>query len=111
MDARLIDNIEASNTSFEVTELITRWREIVQHGIYRMTGGRWKRYHEPKFLRNKRIVIEERLQQLTNNRDQGDLRQGIRPQHRGGFQPQPVTLNNGPILGDGPANPSPTEPN
>ena len=49
--------------------------------------GRWKRYHEPKFLRNERKVIEERLQ-LTNNWPQEDLRQKIGPQNRGGFQPQ-----------------------
>ena len=40
MDARMIDNIEMSNPSAEVTELITQWREIVEPGIYRMTGGR-----------------------------------------------------------------------
>ena len=55
MDAKTIDNIEASNLSAEVTDLITRWREIVEPRIYRMTGGRWKRYHEPK----ERKVIEE----------------------------------------------------
>ena len=36
----MIDNIEMSNPSAEVTELITQWREIVEPGIYRMTGGR-----------------------------------------------------------------------
>ena len=34
----MIDIIETSNTSSEVTELITRWREIFKRGIYRMTG-------------------------------------------------------------------------
>ena len=59
MDARMIDNIEASNPSAETTELINRWREIVKPEIYRTTGGRWKRYREPNFLRNERRVIEE----------------------------------------------------
>ena len=53
-----------------------------------MTGGRWKRYHEPKVLRNEIKVIEERLQQLINNWTHGDLRQSIGPQNKGGFQPQ-----------------------
>ena len=42
--------------------------------------------HEPKFLRNERKVIEERLQQTIKGREQGDLRQQIGPQHSGGFQ-------------------------
>ena len=50
--------------------------------------GKRKNYHEPKFLRNERRVIEERLQQIIGGRKQGDLRQRIDPQHRGGFQPQ-----------------------
>ena len=88
MDAKTIENIEARFNSAEITELMTRWKEIVKPGIYRMTGGRWKRYHEPKFLRNERKVIEERLQQLTSNRQPEDLRQIIGPQHKGGYQPQ-----------------------
>ena len=88
MDAKTIENIEARFNSAEITELTTRWKEIVKPGIYRMTEGRWKRYHEPKFLRNERKVIEERLQQLTSNRQPEDLRQIIGPQHKGGYQPQ-----------------------
>ena len=88
IDAKTIDNIEANNPSQETTELIQRWRDIVKPGIYRMTGGKWKKYHEPKFLRNERKVIEERLQQVINNRNKGDLRQRIGPQQKGGFQPQ-----------------------
>ena len=53
-----------------------------------MTGGRWKRYHEPKFLHNERKVIEDRLRLLINNWPQEDLRQKIGPQNKGGFQPQ-----------------------
>ena len=86
MDARTIKNIDTIPP--KKTELTTRWKEIVNPGIYRMNGGRWKRYHEPKFLRNERKVIEEGLQQLTSNRQPEDLRQIIGPQHKGGYQPQ-----------------------
>ena len=61
--------------------------------IYRMTGGRWKRYNGPKFLRKERGVIEERLQQRVHERNQGDLRQRIEPLHRGAFQPQGTGIN------------------
>ena len=88
MDARTIDNLEAADSSPETTELIQRWRNIVKPGIYRLTGGKWKKYHEPKFLRNERKVIEERLQRIMQKQQQGDLRQRIGPQHSGGFQPQ-----------------------
>ena len=88
MDAKTKDSIEANNPSQETTELIQRWRDIVKPGIYRMTGGKWKKYHEPKFLRNERKVIEERLKQIENSQKQVDLRQRIGPQQKGGFQPQ-----------------------
>ena len=88
MDVKTIDNLAAVDSSAETTELIQRWKEIVKPGIYRMTGEKWKKYHEPKFLRNERRVIEERLQQNIRGREQGDLRQRIGPQHSGGFQPQ-----------------------
>ena len=47
-----------------------------------------EKYNEPKFLRNERRVLEERLQQIIRGREQGDLRQKIGAQHSGGFQPQ-----------------------
>ena len=47
-----------------------------------------KKYHDPKFLRTERKVIEEHLQQIIRGRLQGDLRQRISPQHNLGFQPQ-----------------------
>ena len=53
-----------------------------------MTGEKWKKYHEPKFLRNERKVIEERLQQIIKGREQGDLRQRLGPQNSGGFRSQ-----------------------
>ena len=88
MDARTIDHLETIDSSQETTDLIRRWREILKPGICRMTGGKWKKYHEPKFLRSERKVIEERLQQIIDGRQQPDLRQRIGPQQRGGFQPQ-----------------------
>ena len=39
-------------------------------------------------MRNERNVIEEKLQQIINTREQCDLRQRIGPQHSGGFQPK-----------------------
>ena len=88
MDIRTIDHTAATDSSAETTELIQRWKDIVKPGIYRLTGEKWKKYHEPKFLRHERKVIEERLQQILQGREQGDLRQKIGPQQSGGFQPQ-----------------------
>ena len=68
MDVRTIDNLAAVDSSAETTELIQQWKEIVTPGIYRMTGGKWKKYHQPKFLKNKRRVIEETLQQIIRGR-------------------------------------------
>ena len=42
MDARTIDNLEATDSSPETTELIQQWRDIVKPGIYRLTGGSGK---------------------------------------------------------------------
>ena len=88
MDVKTLDNLAAVDFSAETNQLIQRWKEIVKPGIYRMTGGKWKKYHEPKFLRNERKVNEERLQQIINTREQGDLRQRIGPQQSGGFHPK-----------------------
>ena len=88
MDVKTLDNLAAVDFSAETNQLIQRWKEIVKPGIYRITGGKWKKYHERKFLRNERKVIEERLQQIINTREQGDLRQRIGPQHSGEFQPK-----------------------
>ena len=63
MDVRTIDQIAATDPSVETAELIQRWKDIVKPGIYRLTGGKWKNYHESKFLRSETKVIEERLQQ------------------------------------------------
>ena len=48
MDARTIDNLEATDSSPETTELIQRWRDIVKPGIYRLTGGKWKKIPRTK---------------------------------------------------------------
>ena len=79
MDARTIDNLEAIDSSPETTKLIRRWKDIVKSGIYRMTEGKWNKCHQPKFLRSERKVIEKRLQQFINGREQGDLRHQICP--------------------------------
>ena len=101
MDARMIDSIEASNPSAETTELINRWKEVVKPGIYHMTRGWWKRYHEPKILR---------LQQTNNDRGQEDLRQRIGPQHRRSPTSNRTyrTMNSWSNLGDGPTKSGPT---
>ena len=66
----------------ETRNLIARWRDIVKPGVYRQSGGRWKKLHEPRFLRNERRIIEERLQRVIRNIES---RQPTQPQ---GFQPQ-----------------------
>ena len=88
MDVETIDNLAAVDFSAETSQLIQRWKEIVKPGIYRMTGGKWQKYNEPKILRNERKVLEERLQQIIKGREQGDLSQRSGPLHSGGFQPQ-----------------------
>ena len=82
-DARTIDNLEQADPSAQTRHLIARWRDLVKPGIYRQSGGRWKKYHEPNFLRNKRRVIKGQLQQAIRNIE--DKRQR---DQAGGFQPQ-----------------------
>ena len=83
MDARTIDNLERADKSAETRYLIARWRDIVKPGVYRQSGGRWKKYHEPKFLRNERRVIEEQLQQAIRN-----VENQSQQEPTGGFQPE-----------------------
>ena len=66
MDARPIDKLEMADPSAESRNLTARWRDIVKPGVYRMSGGRWKKCHEPRFLRNERR-IEEQLQIAIRN--------------------------------------------
>ena len=64
MDARTIDNLERIDNSQETIDLIERWRNIVKPGIYRLSNGKWIKYHEPKVLRGERRDIEERLSEI-----------------------------------------------
>ena len=47
-----------------------------------MSGDRWKKYHEPRFLRSERKIIEEQLQIAIRNL------QNKNPNQPEGFQPQ-----------------------
>ena len=67
MDAHTINNLELADSSEETIHLIGRWRDIVDSGVYRQSGGRWKKYHEPRFLRNETRIIEAQLQIATRN--------------------------------------------
>ena len=80
MDARTIDNLEQADPSAERRHLVARWRDIVKPGIYRLSGGRWKKYQQPKFLRNERRLIEEKFQQAIKTRKTEDDKN-----KRGGF--------------------------
>ena len=82
MDAHTIDNLERNDRSAETRNLIARWRDIVKPGVHRMSSGRWKKYHEPRFLRNERKIIEEQLQIAIRNLQNSEV---IQPE---GFQPQ-----------------------
>ena len=62
MDANTINNLELTEPSAETRNLIARWRDIVKPGVYRQSGGRRKKYHDPRFLRNERQIKEEQLQ-------------------------------------------------
>ena len=64
LDAKTIDSLEKIDSSKETTVLIERWRNIVKPGVYRLSNGKWKKYHEPKFLRCERKTIEERLTEI-----------------------------------------------
>ena len=44
--------------------MIERWRIIVKPGIFRISSGKWKKYHEPKSLRGERREIEKRLSEI-----------------------------------------------
>ena len=43
MDVRTIDQIAATDSSVETAELVQRWKDIVEPGIYRLTGEKWKK--------------------------------------------------------------------
>ena len=81
MDAHTIDDLERTDPSAKTRNLKARWRDIVKPGEYRMSGGRWKKYHEPRFLRNERKIIKQ-LQIAIRNL------QNKNPNQPEGFQPQ-----------------------
>ena len=88
MDVKTIENIETKyNSAAEITELTTRWKEIVKPGISRMIGENGNATMSPNSFAT-REKSEERLQLLINNWPQEDLRQKIGPQNKGGYQPQ-----------------------
>ena len=83
-DQTTIDNLERTDPSAETRNLIARWRDIVEPGVYRMSSCRWKKYHEPRFLRIQRKIIEEQLQIAIRNSQNNPLNQpeGFQPQER-----------------------------
>ena len=83
MGAHTINNLERNDLSAETRNLIARWRDIVKSGVYRMSGGRWKKYHEPRFL-NERKIIEEQLQIAIRNLQNSEVNQpdGFHTQER-----------------------------
>ena len=74
--------MELADPPAKTRNLIARWREIVKPGVYRQSGGRQKKYHELRFLRNERWIIEEELQIAIRNKEN---RQPAQPQS---FQPR-----------------------
>ena len=73
MDVRTIDQIAATDSSVETTELVQRWKDFVKPGIYRLTGGKWKKYLEPKLFLAKRKKSNRR-KITTNNAGPGTRR-------------------------------------
>ena len=45
----------------ETTDLIESWRNIVKQGVYQLSNGKWKKFHDPKFLRGEKRTIGKRL--------------------------------------------------
>ena len=64
MDAKTINNLELAYPFAETGNPFPRYRDIVKPGFHRQSGGRRKKYHEPKCIKNDRRIIEERLQQV-----------------------------------------------
>ena len=64
MDAKIIDNLERIDSSREKANLNARCRNIGKPGIYRLLNGKWKKYHEAKFLRGEKKIIEEKFAEI-----------------------------------------------
>ena len=102
MDEKTTNNLELADSSAKTRNLIARWRDIVKPGVCRQSGGRWKKYHEPRFLRIERRIIEEQLHTAIRNVE------NRRAEQLQGFQPQERRNEwRGSILGGGPT-PAPT---
>ena len=84
LNARTINNLELADPSAETRNLIARWRNIVKPGVYRQSGGLWKKYHEPRLLCNERRIMEEQLPIAIRNihNRQADQPQGFQLQER-----------------------------
>ena len=54
---------------------------MVKPDIYRQSGDRWKKCHEPKFLRNERKIIEEKLHRKKSGRENQQV-EGFQQQTR-----------------------------
>ena len=63
----IIDRLAELDQSEDTQRLIARYREIIKPGVYRKSGGKWKRYHEPKSLRPEKLQIEEKLLIIITN--------------------------------------------
>ena len=64
MYEKTIDSLEKIDSPQETTDLIERWRNIVKLWVCRLSNGKWKKYHEPKFLRSyreKNIRINQKI--------------------------------------------------
>ena len=81
MDAKTIDTLESIDSSQETTDLIERWRNIVKQGVYRLSNGKWKKYHEPKFLRNERKTFEKRFLEIISRLESPAVEIRNRPFH------------------------------
>ena len=79
-DAKTIDNLEQIDNSQETIDLIERWQNLVKPGIFRLSNGKWKKYHEPNFLRGERRDIEERLSEIIRRLESPARENRNRPQ-------------------------------
>ena len=92
MDAQTIERIEKINSSQETTDLIEKWRNIVKPGVYRLSNGKWKKYHEPKLLRGERRTIEQRLSEIIRRIER------VAVEIKKPAKPEPATSRLFPIL-------------
>ena len=110
MDARTIDNLEATDSSPETTELFQRWRDIVKPGIYHLTGesGKIQRTKIPqKREKSNRGAITTNYARPTTRRSK--TKNWSAGQRRFPATNQTIgTMDSRSILGRGPTNTGPT---